>query len=71
LKPKMTLDNLQLIPTAVVPAPFKVRRLSWWNSSILSREALHFPPKPVPDKDLEGLLNKALFYTSVRLSFIS
>jgi hypothetical protein len=64
----MTLDKLQLIATAVVPDPTKVRWLSWWNSSSLSREALHFPPKPVSDKDLEGWINKASFYAGVRSS---
>jgi hypothetical protein len=61
----MTLDKLQLIATAVVPASFKVRWLSWWNSSVLSSEALHFPTKLVFDKELEAWLSKASFYVGV------
>jgi hypothetical protein len=65
LKPEMTLDKLQLIAIVVVPASFKVRWLSWWNSSALSREALHFPAKPISDKKLEAWLTKASFYVGV------
>jgi hypothetical protein len=61
----MTLDKLQLIETALVPTSFKVRWLSWWNSSALSREALHFPAKPISDKKLEAWLTKASFYVGV------
>jgi hypothetical protein len=46
----MTLDKLQLIATAVVPA---------------SSEALHFPTKLVFDKELEAWLSKASFYVGV------
>jgi hypothetical protein len=46
----MTLDKLQLIATGVVPTPYKV----WWYSNSFSREALHFLPKPISDKDIDG-----------------
>jgi hypothetical protein len=65
LKPKMTLDKLQFIETVVVLASFKVRWFSWWNSSALSKEALHFSAKPISDKDLEAWLSKASFYARV------
>jgi hypothetical protein len=65
LKPEMNLDKLQLIATAVVPASFKLRWLSWWNSSTISIEALHFPAKLVSDKELEAWLSKASFYAGV------
>ena len=61
----MTLDKLQLIATVVVPASFKVQWLSWWNSSTLSKKALHFLAKPISDKELEVWLSKASFYARV------
>jgi hypothetical protein len=69
LKLEMTLDKLQLIGTSVVLAPYKVRWLTWWNSSNLSREALHFPPRPVSKKDIDGWINKASFWAG--MSFYS
>jgi hypothetical protein len=60
-KPEMTLEKLQLIASTTVAPPFKVK----WNSSIHSRQAVHFPPKGFIDKDLESWLNKASFWARV------
>jgi hypothetical protein len=67
LKPEMTLDKLQLIATAVVSSNFKVRWLTWWNSSVHTRSALHFPTIPFSDKDFESWLNRAAFWAGVSL----
>jgi hypothetical protein len=48
----MSLEKLQLIATACAALHFKVRWLQFWNSSIHSRQAVHFPPKGFIDKDL-------------------
>jgi hypothetical protein len=48
------------------PPPHKVRWLKDWNSSHLTREALHFPAKGFTDKDLEIWLNKASFWAGIR-----
>ncbi len=65
-KPEMTLDKLQLIATTNVPPHFKIRWLQWWNSSIATREALHFLPKGFSNKELDSWLNKASFWAGVR-----
>jgi hypothetical protein len=65
-KPEMTLDRLQLIATAVAPHHHKARWLSFWNSGIHTREALHFPAKGFKTKELESWLNKASFWAWVR-----
>jgi hypothetical protein len=61
LKPKMTQDKVQLVATAAVSPQFKCKWLTWWNSSTLTREALHFPPSGVSDRDFEAWLNRASF----------
>jgi hypothetical protein len=61
LKPEMTLDKVQLVPIVVVSPQFKCKWLTWWNSSVLTREALHFPPTSVSDRDFEAWLNRASF----------
>jgi hypothetical protein len=65
-KPEMTLERLQLIATAVAPHHHKARWLSFWNSSIHTREALHFPAKGFKTNDLESWLKKASFWAGVR-----
>jgi hypothetical protein len=65
LKPEMTLDKLQFIATAVVSSNFKVHWLTWWNSSVHTRSALHFPATPFSDKDFESWLNRAAFWAEV------
>ena len=62
----MTLEKLQMVATAMVASPHKVRWLQNWNSSPLTREALHFPAKGFSDKDFEPWLNKASFWAGVR-----
>ena len=61
----MTLDKLQLIGIGIVLVPYKAQWLTLWNSSNLSKEALHFPPKPVSEKDIDGWNNKASFCVGV------
>jgi hypothetical protein len=61
LKPEMTLDKVQLVATIVVSPQFKYKWLTWWNSSALTREALHFPPTGLLDRDFEAWLNRASF----------
>jgi hypothetical protein len=61
----MTLEKLQLIASATVAPPFKVRWREHWNSSAYSRQAVHFPSKGFIDKDLESWLNKASFWPGV------
>jgi hypothetical protein len=50
----MTLEKVQLIATASVALHFKVRWLTFWNSGLHSREAVHFPPKGFINKDFEA-----------------
>jgi hypothetical protein len=61
----MTLEKLQLIAMASTSPPFKVRWLEHWNSSIHSRQAVHFPPKGFTNKELESWLNRASFWVAV------
>ena len=53
-KLEMSLEKLQLIATASVAPEFKVRWLEQWNSSVYSRQAIHFPPKGFTERDLEA-----------------
>lgn len=66
MKPEMTLDKVQLVATAAVSPQFKSMWLTWWNSSALTREALHFPAAGVSDRDFEAWLNRASFWAGVR-----
>jgi hypothetical protein len=61
----MCLEKLQYFATAVASPSFKAQWLKWWNSSIHTREALHFLPKGFTNKDLEPWLNKASFWARV------
>ena len=61
----MSLEKLQLIATACVAPEFKVRWLQPWNSSIHSRQAVHFPHKGFTKNDFEDWLNKASFWAGV------
>lgn len=72
-KPEMTPEKLQKISTTVVQPHFRVRWLKWWNSSAMSREALHFPPPGFSDATLESWLPRAAFWAEVlspRILFI-
>jgi hypothetical protein len=53
-KLEISLEKLQLIATACAAPQFKVRWLENWNSSVHSRQAVHFPPKGFTEKDLEA-----------------
>jgi hypothetical protein len=64
----MNLDKLQLVATAAVSSAVKIQWLTWWNSSILWREALRFPKNPFPDREFEAWLNKASFWAGVQIS---
>jgi hypothetical protein len=68
IKCGMDLNGIKYfwISTAIAPPLYKVRWLKDWNSSHLTREALHFPAKGFTDKDLEIWLNKASFWAGVR-----
>lgn len=61
VKPEMTAEKLQKISTTVVQPHCWVRWLKWWNSSDISREALHFPPPGFTDATLESWLPRAAF----------
>jgi len=61
----MTLDKLQMIATCNVKSEHKVKWLCWWNSSIQTREARHFPMKLVAENDLKAFLVKACWYSGV------
>jgi hypothetical protein len=63
----MKLDKLQRISTTVVQPQFRVRWMKWWNSSDISREALHFPPPKFTDATLESWLPRAAFWAEVNL----
>ena len=63
----MSLEKLQLIATACVAPEFKVRWLEQWNSSVYSRQAVHFPTKGFTERDLESWLNKASFWAGVSI----
>jgi hypothetical protein len=52
-KPEMTLEKLQLVATTVAAPPHKVRWLQNWNSSSLSREALHFLQRDLLTRSLK------------------
>jgi hypothetical protein len=68
----MILEKLQPIAIVVVSPSIKARWLKWWNSHILTCEALHFLLKEFTDKELESWLNKASFWVRVNfLTFIS
>lgn len=43
MKPKMTLEKLQMIATTPVDVKFKLCWLWWWNSSPKARVSLRFP----------------------------
>ena len=58
----MILEKLQLIATACAAPHFKVRWLENWNSSVHSRQGVHFPPKGFTNKDLESCKNKASIF---------
>jgi hypothetical protein len=64
-KLEISLEKLQLIATACAAPQFKVRWLENWNSSVHSRQVVHFPPKGFTEKDLEAWLNKASFWARV------
>jgi hypothetical protein len=68
LKAKMNLDKLQLVAIAAVSSAIKIEWFTWWNSSILRREALRFPKNPFSDKEFEAWLNKASFWAGIRYS---
>lgn len=61
----MTAEKLQKVSTTVVQPHFRVRWLKWWNSSEMSREALHFPPPGFTDATLESWLPRAAFWAEV------
>jgi hypothetical protein len=61
----MTLEKLQYITMAMASPSFKARWLKWWNSSVHTREALHFFPKGFTNEDLEPWLNKTSFWAGV------
>jgi hypothetical protein len=63
----MTLEKLQLIATASASPTFKVRWLEHWNSSVHSRQAIHFLFKGFTEKELEAWLNKASFWAGVSI----
>ena len=62
----MILERLQLVAITVVPHHYKVRWLSFWNSSIHTCEALQFLAKGFKTNDLECWLKKASFWAGVR-----
>lgn len=61
----MTVDKLKMIATCNVKIEHKVKWLHWWNSSIQTREARHFPLKPVGESDLKSFLVKACWYAGI------
>jgi hypothetical protein len=63
--PEMTLEKLQMVATCNTIADHKVKFLKWWNSSLPSREARKFPPKPVSETHLGPFLNKCVWYAGV------
>jgi hypothetical protein len=63
----MTLEKLQKIATTPVDGKYKVKWLKWWNSSSMTREALHFLPPNFIDNDLDLWLVKASFSAHVIL----
>jgi hypothetical protein len=69
-KPEMTLEKLQSISTASAAPHFKIRWLEFWNSSLHSRQAVHFPAKGVTERDLDAWLNKACFWVGVCNQFL-
>ena len=63
--PELTLEKLQMIATANVPAKYKVRRLRWMNAYVPSQEARRLPPRPMNEDKLLVFLIKACFYARV------
>ena len=61
----MSLEKLELIAMACVAPEFKFRWLQHWNSSIHTRQVVHFPRKGFTEKDFEGWLKKASFWAGV------
>jgi hypothetical protein len=61
----MTLEKLQLIATCNVSKEHKVKWLTWWNSSVQTREARRFPLKPAGEVELKSFLAKACWYSGV------
>lgn len=61
----MTAEKLQKISTTVVQPEFRVRWLRWWNSSEMTRQALHFPPPGFNDNAMEVWLPRAAFWAEV------
>jgi hypothetical protein len=69
-KLEMTLEKLRSIATASAAPHFKVRWFEFWNSSLHSRQAVHFPTKGVTERDLDAWLNKACFWAGICNQFL-
>lgn len=67
----MLAEKLQRISTTMVQPEYRVRWLKWWNSSDMSRQALHFPAAGFNLNTLESWLPKAAFWAEVGLSWDS
>jgi len=63
--PEMTFEKLQMIATCNSPSHQKIKLLKWWNSSMPSREARKFPPKPVSEDKLGPLFNKCVWWSRI------
>ena len=62
----MTLEKLQMVATCNTTADHKIKFLKWWNSSTPSRDARHFPPRPVSESLLGPFLNRCVWYAGVK-----
>ena len=63
--PELTLEKLQLIATSNVAPVHKVKWIKFFNSSVATREAVRFPPKPMNEEKLGIFLVKACWWAGV------
>jgi len=62
---EMTLEKLLMVATCNTTHFDKIKFLKWWNSSIPSRDARYFPPRPVAESLLGLFLNRCVWYVGV------
>jgi hypothetical protein len=67
--PEMTLEKLQMVATCNTSPFHKTKFLKWWNSSMLTRDAMRLPPRPVSETLLGPFLNKCVWYAGVSVSY--
>jgi hypothetical protein len=66
MKPKITLEKLQLLATSLVKPEHKIQWLEWWNSKPLLCESLKFPPTEIFNLATQGhILSTSICFLSL------